>query len=69
MGSKKKEVCRDILNEKPSKEEILASYAKLNKKLPESCIIYTSFGEIHAKLFTKECPRTTENFITHSKNW
>ena len=68
QGSKKKEVCRDILNEKPSKEDIIAAYAKLVKKLPENAIIYTSFGEIHIRLFVKECPRTTENFIVHSKN-
>jgi peptidylprolyl isomerase domain and WD repeat-containing protein 1 len=25
-------------------------------------------GEIHATLFPQECPKTVENFTTHSKN-
>ena len=25
-------------------------------------------GEIHINLFVNECPKTCENFITHSKN-
>jgi peptidylprolyl isomerase domain and WD repeat-containing protein 1 len=25
-------------------------------------------GDIHIKLFSNECPKTVENFVTHSKN-
>jgi len=25
-------------------------------------------GDIHLQLFTRECPRTVENFVTHAKN-
>jgi len=35
--------------------------------LPTKVILYTSNGEIHANLFGKECPKTVENFTTHSK--
>lgn len=31
-------------------------------------MLETSIGEIHFKLFPKECPRTVENFVTHVKN-
>ena len=34
----------------------------------DSAVICTSFGDIHLKLFFKECPKTVENFCTHAKN-
>uniref|UniRef100_A0A7S3EMJ8 peptidylprolyl isomerase n=1 Tax=Rhodosorus marinus TaxID=101924 RepID=A0A7S3EMJ8_9RHOD len=36
--------------------------------LPESLILQTSLGDIHLKLFPKECPKTVENFTKHAKN-
>ncbi|KAL5021677.1 hypothetical protein ScPMuIL_000832 [Solemya velum] len=59
---------RDVFNERPSKEELVsatqdASYTRVS----ESCIIHTTMGDIHCKLFAKECPKTIENFCVHSK--
>ena len=31
-------------------------------------VIHTNMGDIKIKLFTEKAPKTTENFITHSKN-
>ncbi|XP_015779408.1 PREDICTED: peptidylprolyl isomerase domain and WD repeat-containing protein 1-like [Acropora digitifera] len=61
---------RDVFNEKPSREEILAATqgAEGAKKLPEEAVIHTTMGDITIKLFSKECPRTVENFSTHSAN-
>jgi peptidylprolyl isomerase domain and WD repeat-containing protein 1 len=36
--------------------------------LYDSAIIHTALGDIHLKLFAKECPRAVENFCVHSKN-
>jgi peptidylprolyl isomerase domain and WD repeat-containing protein 1 len=36
--------------------------------LYDSAIIHTALGDIHVKLFAKECPRSVENFCVHSKN-
>jgi hypothetical protein len=30
-------------------------------------MIQTTMGDIYVQLFDKECPRTCENFLTHSK--
>lgn len=30
--------------------------------------MHTTMGDIHIKLFGKECPKTVENFCVHSKN-
>ena len=43
---------------KPKKEENLST----------QCIIFTSMGEIHIELYPQFCPKTVENFVTHSKN-
>ncbi|KDR21487.1 peptidylprolyl isomerase domain and WD repeat-containing protein 1 isoform X1 [Zootermopsis nevadensis] len=60
---------RDIFNEKPSKEDIIsATEASGVQRLYDSAIIHTALGDIHLKLFAKECPRTVENFCVHSKN-
>ncbi|CAG0891267.1 unnamed protein product [Cyprideis torosa] len=60
---------RDVFNEKPSKEDIIsATSSTIQQKLYENAIIYTSLGDIHLKLFAKECPKTIENFCVHSKN-
>lgn len=61
---------RDVFNEKPSREEILAATqgGEGAKKLPEEAVIHTTMGDIVIKLFPKECPRTVENFSTHGAN-
>lgn len=60
---------RDVFNEKPSKEDIIAATESLSQQqLYSNCIIHTTMGDIHCKLFPKECPKTVENFCVHSKN-
>ncbi|XP_020615590.1 peptidylprolyl isomerase domain and WD repeat-containing protein 1-like isoform X1 [Orbicella faveolata] len=61
---------RDVFNEKPSREEILAATqgSEGTKKLPEEATLHTTMGDITFKLFSKECPKTVENFATHSEN-
>ena len=36
--------------------------------MPSEIIMRTNMGDIHIKLFSNECPKTVENFVTHSKN-
>lgn len=38
------------------------------QRLYENAIIHTALGDIHIKLFLKECPKTVENFCVHGKN-
>lgn len=60
---------RDIFNEKPSKEDIIAATESFSQQqLYQNCIIHTTMGDIHCKLFPKECPKSIENFCVHSKN-
>lgn len=60
---------RDVFNEKPSKEEQAAATQDVAyTRVSETCVIHTSMGDIHCKLFAKECPKTVENFCVHSKN-
>ncbi|XP_015916004.1 peptidylprolyl isomerase domain and WD repeat-containing protein 1 [Parasteatoda tepidariorum] len=60
---------RDIFNEKPSKEDIIAATESSSQQvLYHNCIIHTTLGDMHCKLFPKECPKTVENFCVHSKN-
>ncbi|KAH7956167.1 hypothetical protein HPB52_006599 [Rhipicephalus sanguineus] len=59
---------RDVFNERPSKEDILsATESSAQQRLFPTAIIHTSMGDIHLQLFTKECPRTAENFCVHAK--
>nr|XP_005301043.1 peptidylprolyl isomerase domain and WD repeat-containing protein 1 isoform X2 [Chrysemys picta bellii] len=47
---------RDVFNEKPSKEEVMAAtQAEGPKRVSDSAIIHTSMGDIHVKLFPVEC--------------
>lgn len=60
---------RDIFNEKPSKDEVMAAtQAEGPKRVSDSAIIHTTMGDIHIKLFPVECPKTVENFCVHSRN-
>lgn len=63
-----KEGDRDVFNEKPSKEEVLAAMQVAEKRVSEKAIIHTTIGDIHVKLFMNECPKTVENFCVHSRN-
>lgn len=46
---------RDVFNEKPSKEEVMAAtQAEGPKRVSDSAIIHTSMGDIHVKLFPVE---------------
>lgn len=52
---------------------ILYSYVSFQpptvlQKIFDTAIIHTTMGDIHLKLFGKECPRSAENFCVHSKN-
>lgn len=63
---------RDVFNEKPSREDMIAATSETSaqsaQKLADSCCIHTTLGDIFVKLFPKECPKTVENFVTHSRN-
>ena len=63
---------RDVFNERPVGEAAAAAAAALPMgsllDLPRGAIIHTTYGDIWVKLFPDECPRTVENFSTHSKN-
>ncbi|XP_067936433.1 peptidylprolyl isomerase domain and WD repeat-containing protein 1-like [Watersipora subatra] len=60
---------RDICNEKPTKEELVSQTQETTAThLANTAVIYTSMGDIHLKLFPKECPKTVENFTVHCRN-
>ncbi|XP_055690534.1 peptidylprolyl isomerase domain and WD repeat-containing protein 1 [Lutzomyia longipalpis] len=60
---------RDIFNEKPSKEDIISvSDAQSSQVIYDNATIHTTMGDIYIKLFGNLCPKTVENFCTHSKN-
>ncbi|KAF5826791.1 hypothetical protein DUNSADRAFT_2058 [Dunaliella salina] len=61
---------RDVFNEKPSLEDILTAEGEAGDALvlPRGITIHTNKGDITAKLFPDECPKTVENFTTHAKN-
>eukprot|EP00794_Sanderia_malayensis_P007723 gene7723-8562_t len=60
---------RDVFNEKPSREEIIAATQDTETKtLSEYVVMHTTMGDIQLKLFPVECPKTVENFVTHAKN-
>ncbi|XP_067890306.1 peptidylprolyl isomerase domain and WD repeat-containing protein 1 isoform X3 [Heterodontus francisci] len=67
--TKSAESDRDVFNEKPSKEEVMAAtQADGPKRVSDSAIIHTTMGDVHVKLFPVECPKTVENFCVHSRN-
>ena len=60
---------RDIFNEKPTAEEMLAAQkGEETKRIGEEAILHTSYGDIYCKLYGNECPKTVENFTVHSRN-
>lgn len=58
---------RDVFNEKPQKDS-QKIVANTNKDVGHSVIMHTTMGDIHIDLHREECPKTCENFLTHSKN-
>ncbi|CAH1243726.1 PPWD1 [Branchiostoma lanceolatum] len=60
---------RDIFNEKPSKDEIMAAtQSSTSQRVAESAVLHTVLGDIVIKLFPLECPKTIENFCVHTRN-
>ncbi|KAG5673041.1 hypothetical protein PVAND_003119 [Polypedilum vanderplanki] len=69
LPSDVQEIDRDVFNEQPTKEEILAvTDSNPVQKIFDNAIIHTTYGDIFMKLFGKECPKTVENFCVHAKN-
>jgi peptidylprolyl isomerase domain and WD repeat-containing protein 1 len=60
---------RDIFNEAPCSTDLKSNgNGYKNILLEKFAILRTSCGDIHIKLFPDDCPKTIENFTTHSKN-
>lgn len=61
---------RDIYNEKPTREEVMAAIEieQQQKVLSENATIHTTMGDIHLKLYPQIAPKACENFCTHSRN-
>uniref|UniRef100_A0A7E4ZZR6 peptidylprolyl isomerase n=1 Tax=Panagrellus redivivus TaxID=6233 RepID=A0A7E4ZZR6_PANRE len=57
---------RDVFNEKPRKEDALTTVDDDEdaRTMTDEATVHTSYGDIHVKLFPKECPKAVENFIT-----
>lgn len=69
LPSDLQDVDRDVFNEKPSKEDIIAvPEGQGIQRLYHMATIHTTRGDVHMKLFANECPKTVENFCVHSKN-
>jgi peptidylprolyl isomerase domain and WD repeat-containing protein 1 len=69
LPSDVQEIDRDVFNEQPTKEEILAvTDSNPVQKIFDNAIIHTTYGDVFMKLFGKECPKTVENFCVHGKN-
>ena len=62
--------CRDVFNEKPAADDILAAEeaGEGGGELPRGAVLHTTKGDVHLKLFPDECPKTVENFATHARN-
>lgn len=62
-------VDRDVFNERPTKEEVMAAtQLESEKRVAEAAILHTSLGDIHLKLFPKQAPKAVENFCVHARN-
>eukprot|EP00775_Hariotina_reticulata_P004271 gene4271-4523_t len=61
---------RDVFNEKPSTEELLAAdgAGAGASALPRGAVLHTTKGDIVLRIFPDECTRTVENFTTHARN-
>ncbi len=64
---------RDVFNEQPTTEDMLAAGGAgvsegQEGALPRTAVIHSTRGDIHVKLFPEQCPKTVENWTTHSRN-
>ncbi|KAA6426631.1 MAG: peptidylprolyl isomerase domain and WD repeat-containing 1-like [Trebouxia sp. A1-2] len=64
---------RDVFNEKPTTEDMLAAGGAgvsegQGGALPRTAVIHSTRGDIHVKLFPEQCAKTVENWTTHSRN-
>jgi peptidylprolyl isomerase domain and WD repeat-containing protein 1 len=59
---------RDVFNERPPKDETVAAAKPLASHLGSGAVVHTTLGDVHIQLFPVECPKTVENFATHSRN-
>lgn len=67
--AKSPESDRDVLNEKPSKEEVMAATQSEGAKRVSDCaIMHTTYGDVTLRLYPSECPKAVENFCVHSKS-
>lgn len=64
---------RDILNEKPTREEqsLAAASAQTGSlkrsNVASSAVLHTTMGDIHLRLFPEHAPKTVENFVGLAK--
>mmetsp|Transcript_13790 Transcript_13790/g.26293 ORF Transcript_13790/g.26293 Transcript_13790/m.26293 type:complete len:658 (-) Transcript_13790:304-2277(-) len=58
---------RDIFNEKPMKK-LTNMVANQASQMGSVAVVHTTMGDMTFVLFPKECPKTVENFVTHSKD-
>ena len=62
---------RDVFNEKPLADERVSAASLVptaSTSLARSAVIHTTVGDIHVQMFPDACPKTCENFTTHSRN-
>ena len=62
---------RDVFNERPTHEDRVSNLMtedSTTPKLFETATIHTDRGDVHCKLFPRECPKTVENFCGLAKN-
>lgn len=67
---------RDVLNERPTRDDTAAAAAASASAVggPRSriagvtgAVLHTTMGDVRLDLFAKDCPRTVENFVVHSR--
>ena len=61
---------RDVFNEKPAAHDVVApalAQSAIDAASARTCVLHTTVGDIHIKLFPDECPKTLENFTTHCR--
>ncbi|XP_053677501.1 peptidylprolyl isomerase domain and WD repeat-containing protein 1 [Anopheles nili] len=69
LPSDLQDIERDVFNEKPSKEDIISvTEGQGVQKIYDNAVLHTTMGDVHLRLFGKECPKTVENFCVHGKN-
>lgn len=60
---------RDVFNEKPSAEEMIAVTPSSERgDRAKEVILHTTAGDITVTLHRNECPKTVENFTVHCRN-